>query len=229
MDTAVSQQKSANAPTRRFARVLAIVLALIAVVSLAWAKKEFMMPRAESAKNFPARDEHPSEKVTVAADPYDSGAKLDVFIGKYTEHGLMPVMLVITNDGDEPISLTSMKIEMLTRFKSKVPPATVDDIERRMTGNFKRPDATRPYPLPFPRKAKSALSADIRDEIDRAMFSAHAVDAHATQHAFVFFDFSDLQDPLAGARLFVSGVRTGEGQELWFFEIPMEKYLSAPR
>ena len=65
----------------------------------------------------------------------------------------------------------------------------------------------------------------MQDEIDRAMFKAHAVEAHSTQAGFVFFDVEDLSNPLAGAKLLVNNLRAG-GKDLWYFEIPMEKYLT---
>jgi hypothetical protein len=210
------------------ARRIGMLAAFLALMTLTWGAKDFVMPRANSAKTYPARDEHANEKVTVAADPYDTGDKAAIFNGDYREHGMLPVLLVITNDGDDPVSLASMKVELITYNKSKLQPAQQDDIYRRMSGSFKRPDRPSPVPLPLPRrKAKSALSGRIRDEVDAAIFKSRAVEGHGTQYGFVFFDVGDLNNPLAGARMFVSGVRTGVGQELWFFEIPMEKYLTA--
>ena len=34
--------------------------------------------------------------------------------------------------------------------------------------------------------------------------------------------------PLAGAHFYLTGVRDAKGNELMYFEIPLEKYLSAP-
>jgi len=44
----------------------------------------------------------------------------------------------------------------------------------------------------------------------------------------MFFDISGISNPLAGANFYVTGVRDSGGNELMYFEIPMEKYLSAP-
>src|SRR5437868_14376439 len=93
------------------ASLAALIILITAATAVGYAKKEFVMPPASSAKTFPARDEHSNEKVTLAADPYDAGDKLAIFEGKYWEHDLMPVFLVITNDSGQPISLASMKVE----------------------------------------------------------------------------------------------------------------------
>jgi hypothetical protein len=44
----------------------------------------------------------------------------------------------------------------------------------------------------------------------------------------VFFDVSGISTPLAGAHLYLMGLRDGKGNDLMYFDIPMEKYLSAP-
>ena len=66
------------------------------------------------------------------------------------------------------------------------------------------------------------------DEIDSAQFAARAVEPHTTQSGFLFFDVSGMTTPLAGAHIDVTGVTDAKGNELMYFEIPMEKYLDAP-
>ena len=66
------------------------------------------------------------------------------------------------------------------------------------------------------------------DEIDRAQFSAKAVEPHSTARGFLFFDVQGISNPLAGASFYLMGVRDAKDNELMYFEIPLEKYLSAP-
>jgi hypothetical protein len=66
------------------------------------------------------------------------------------------------------------------------------------------------------------------DELERAQFAAKAVEPHSTVRGFLFFDVMDISNPLAGADFFLMGVRDARGTELMYFEIPLEKYLSAP-
>jgi hypothetical protein len=44
----------------------------------------------------------------------------------------------------------------------------------------------------------------------------------------LFFDVSGLSTPLAGAHFYLTGLQNAKGDDLMYFEIPMEKYLSAP-
>ena len=189
------------------------------------AGKHFVMPAAQPAKTYPARDEHPSEAVTLALDPYDMADKASIFSVHFNDLGLMPIFVVITNDGDQAIALAGMKAELVTVDRTKIPPATDDDLYRRVsrpTGNIS------PNPLPWPKKAKGSVSKDAMDEIQNSQFAAKAVEPHSTQAGFMFFDVSGISTPLAGAHFYLTNVRDAKGNELMYFDVSLEKYLSAP-
>ena len=199
------------------------VLLLSSIVCLAG--KHFVMPSAQPAKTYPAHDEHPSEGVTVALDPYDMADKASIFSVHYSDVGLMPIFLVITNDGNQPVSLSGMKAELITADRTKIPPATEDDIYRRIA---RPPGNISQNPLPWPKKAKGSVSKDAMEEVQNAQFAARAVEPHSTQSGFMFFDVSGISVPLAGANFYLTGVHDAKGNELMYFEVPLEKYLSAP-
>jgi hypothetical protein len=205
--------------------VVPAVIALIPILCLA--AKDFVMPVAQTAKAYPAHDDHPTEAVAVAVDPYDMADKANIFSVHYGEMGLLPIFLVVTNDGGQSVSLVGMKAELVTVNRTKISPATEDDVFRRLS----RPSAsTSPsYPLPFPRKkVKGAVSNQARDEVRNAQFGARAVEPHTTQAGFLFFDVAGISTPLAGANFYLTGVHDAKDNELMYFEVPLEKYLSAP-
>ncbi len=191
------------------------------------AAKDFMMPSARAARVYPAHDEHPQEKVTVAVDPYDQGDKVRIFNTDFRSYGYLPVFFIVTNDSDQPVSLAGMKAQLVTRKRSKLSPATNDDLMRRMSHLAPK---LGPSPLPLPGgKVKGAVKTKTREEIEQAQFSARAVEPHSMASGFLFFDVSDVASPpLAGASFYLTGVRDAAGNELMYFEIPMEKYLNAP-
>jgi len=194
----------------------------------AMAAKEFVMPAAQSARAYPAHDDHPMEKVAVAVDPYDVEDKASIFSVNYRNNGYMPVFFVITNDGDQPVSLVDMKAQMNTKDRSKLFPATMDDLLRRLS-HPTRNDRQNTLPIPLPKKeVKGGVSRKTWEEIEQAQFGAKAVEPHSTVSGFLFFDTLDISNPLAGATFYLMGVRDAKGNELMYFEIPMEKYLSAP-
>jgi len=204
---------------------VATLCAVLLVSILCLASKHFVMPAAHSAKTYPAHDEHLNEGVTVALDPYDMPGKANIFSVRYNEIGFMPIFVVVTNDGDQPISLAGSKAELVTHDRSKIPPATDDDLYRRIA----RPIAgVSPNPLPWPKKTKGTISKEAQDEIQNSQFAARAVEPHSIQSGFMFFDLEGISAPLAGANFYLTGVRDAKGNELMYFEVPLEKYLSAP-
>jgi hypothetical protein len=193
--------------------------------------KSFVKPVAKPAINYPAHDFHRDEQVAIAADPYDTAEKASVFTVNFAQHGFLPVFLVVSNDGGQPVSLVNMQVEMTTADHAKLTPISPDDIYRRMSNPQAndRPSAS-PIPLPIPRKpVKGTISQKQMDEIESAQFAAKAVEPHNTQSGFVYFDVGGLSSPLAGANLDVTGVADAKGTELLFFEIAMDKYLNAPK
>jgi hypothetical protein len=206
-----------------------LVSAVILLATFAIAAKEYTAPRAFPATTYPAHDEHPTESVTMAADPYDTPDKASpVFILPYRDKGYLPIHLVITNDGDQPISLARIDVKLVTSNRAKLQPATSDDLHRRFSRVARRGDepSRNPLPIPLPRRPDTGLPKGGADEITNAQFGAKAVEPHGTQAGFLFFDVEGISQPLAGAHLYITGVRDGTGSELMFFDIPLEKYLT---
>ncbi len=209
-------------------RTAAILVAVMVLGVVCFASKQFAMPSAKAAKTYPAHDEHPTEGVTVAADPYDTPEKTGIFTAHYRDEGFLPIFVVITNDTDQPVSLSSMEAQFVTSNRTKLVPSSTDDIYRRLS--HPSSNGGRTYPLPFPtKKVKGGVSRETQDEITTSQFNAKAVEPHSTQAGFMFFDVTGISEPMSGSRLFLTGVRDAKGNELLYFEIPMEKYLNAPK
>ena len=224
-------QKSSRVPVLRAPRLAALCAFVLVCCLCAIAAKEFVMPTAQPARTYPAHDDHPMEKVVVAVDPYDVEDKASIFSVNYRNNGYMPVFFVITNDGDQPVSLVNMKAQLNTKDRSKLLPSTTDEVVRRLSHPSRNDGATRlPIPIPLPKKeVKGGVSRKTWDEIEQAQFGAKAVEPHSTARGFLFFDIADISNPLAGANFYLMGVQDAKGNELMYFEIPMEKYLSAPQ
>ena len=207
-------------------RLFVGMLCVMALASSCFAGKNFVKPVAHAAKSYPAHDDHADDKVAIAADPYDTAEKSKIFSIDFSEHGFLPVFFIVTNDGDQPISIANMEIKLITANHSKLTPTTPDDLSRRLSN----PQAnTNPTPLPFPiprKKVKGTLSKQEMDEIESSQFAAKAVEPHTTQSGFLFFDVGGISSPLAGAYIDITGVDDARGKELLYFEISM-KYLEA--
>jgi hypothetical protein len=199
--------------------LIAVVVSLSSVV--VWASKEFVAPKAENANTYPSKDAHPNEKVTAAVDLYNTPPKADIFLTHYSEEGILPVLLIITNDGDQPIRLKGMRAEWITERRSKLGALDVDDVYRRVAHiqGSSTPRTVGPITLPGGNKNKKAQQQ--YDEIMRAHFGAEAVEPHTTRSGFLFFDVANVQQPVAGAHIYLTGMQENSGNELMYFEIPV--------
>jgi len=203
--------------------LLLFVMAALAVFAFG---KEFAPPPAKPAATYPAHEAHANEHLTIAVDPYDTPEKLEGAKVNYAGHELLPLRLILTNEGDTPISLRNMSIELITGSRDKISPATLEDVLRRIANPDKNPDRPSKVPqLPIPRigHSQARVKGDQRDEVDSLIFRAQAVDLHTTQAGFLFFDVQGLSDPLAHARLYITGLADAKGNELLYFEIPLDK------
>jgi len=203
----------------RISLFIAVLVTLSAGVL--WAAKEFVPPKAENANTYPSKDAHTNEKVTVAVDVYNSAPKDDIFITHYSQEGILPIFLVITNDGDQPISLKNMGAQLVTARRAKLEALDVEDVFRRVAHiqGSSNPRQVGPITLPGGNKNKKAQQQ--LDEITHAHFAAEAVEPHTTRSGFLFFDVENVQQPVAGAHLYLTGVRDDRGNELMYFEIPL--------
>jgi hypothetical protein len=186
------------------------------------AGKEFTMPKTKPAAAYPAHDYHSNEKVTVALDPYNTPEKTKIFVVNYRELELLPVLMVITNDSDSPIALTDIKAQLVTGDGTKLSPATEDDVYRRVS----HPNASGArVPLPFPTggRVKGGVNTKEWSEITNAQFKAKAVEPRGSQAGFLFFDVSDVQNPLKGATFYLTRVHDANGNDLMYFEVPLDK------
>jgi len=208
-------------------RVFNIAVLTLFVPLVLLAGKSFVKPVAKTAFNYPAHDLHRDEKVSIAADPYDNPEKAKIFTINFAEHGFLPIFFIVTNDGDQPVSIANMQIKLITGNRSKLTPIGTDDLYRRLSNPQAKTGTNNP--LPFPRKVKGIITKQQRDEIETSQFAARAVEPHTTQSGFFFFDAADLNSPLRGATIDISGVEDAKGNELLFFEIPMDKYLNAAK
>jgi hypothetical protein len=198
-----------------------LVSCAVATLVVALGAKDFVKPVAQPAKTYPVHDNHVDDKVAIAADPYDSPDKAKIFSVNFHEHGFLPIFFVVTNDGDQPISMANIAVTLTTANRSKLTPIATEDIFRRLSN----PRAnTHPIPVPIPqKKVKGTISPKERDEIETSQFAAKAVEPHSTQSGFFFFDVEDVTAPLEGAHIYITGVDDAKGTELMYFELPLDK------
>lgn len=189
---------------------------------------EHKTPPIQPATSFAAVEVHEDEKVAIAAEPYDTREKESLFRVDYLAHGVMPIRLIVTNNGDRPISLRDARILFQTASGDRLQAAEAQDVERLMTLKEKQGGKIpMPGPIPSIKLKAKASDKDIEADFDQFEYGALVVEPHATRAGFLFYDVSQLDDPLKGAKLHLRKLRNANGEELFYFEISFDKYLKS--
>lgn len=208
-------------------RILLIVLLACSGTELAGAGSDHVAPAVRPATDFAAVEIHADEKLAIAVEPYDTKEKMPLFRVDYVAHGVLPVRLIVTNNGDRPISLRDARIIYVTAHGDRIQASEPEDVERLMTAKEKqgsRIPITGPIAIHTkPKASDKAIEADF----DTFEFQALVVEPHTTRAGFLFYDVSGLDHPLKGALLNLHTIRDADGKEFFYFEIPFDKYLKS--
>jgi hypothetical protein len=185
-------------------------------------------PPAQAADQYPAFERHADDHLTIAVDPYDTQQKASTFRADYAAANIVPVRIIITNEGDTPISLNNARIDFITAAGDKIPAAEPRDAERALD----RPaDPRRKIPIgPIKVGGKGKnLDKKIEQDFSELEYRAIAVEPHTTRAGFLFYDLQDVANPLQGAHLELRRIQSSDGRELFAFEIPFDKYLASKK
>jgi hypothetical protein len=220
----MSPHRNRSARILHATRFLAVaVLALASGNAYAGEKNA---PPAKPATEYAAHDEHPNEHVTVAAEPCEDSKDCSFFRLKYTEHGLLPIRVIITNDSDRTLLLDDARMQFITADNDKLPAATPDDLNRRLF-TIKNARGTK-IPI-IPVTVHHPVDKKILDDDHDFGFKSTTIAPHSTLAGYLIYDVKQLDEPvLARAELYVKMIHTKEGNhELFAFSIPFEKWLAA--
>ncbi len=209
-------------------RVVCAMALLVPGLAVPAVARDRKPPPAQPATSYPAVEVHVQEKVAIAAEPYNTKQKESIFRIDYLAHGVMPIRLIVTNNGDKPISLRDARILFETAAGDRIQAAEPEDVERLMTRK-EREGGKIPLPGPIPAIHLKPKDSDKNIEADFNDFeyAAIVVEPHTTRAGFLFYDVSQLDHPLRGAHLYLKELRNANGAQLFYFEIPFDKYLQS--
>src|SRR6202034_3842230 len=106
-------------------RLLCLLMGAMVPFSLAASD----LPPAKDATAYPAVDFHSKEQVAIAAEPFDTTEKCKIFQVDYLKYRFLPVRIIVTNTGDQPISLRDARIFFISAQGDKIPAADPEDVE----------------------------------------------------------------------------------------------------
>ncbi|MGH9605475.1 MAG: hypothetical protein ACRD3N_07225 [Terracidiphilus sp.] len=214
-------------------RILPAIPLLALGLALPVSAHDHTPPPVRPAQSYAAVEVHPQEKVAIAAEPYDTREKEAIFRVDYLSHGIMPVLLTITNMGDRPISLSDARILFETSDGQTIQAAEPEDVLRTMTRK-ERQGGRVPMPGPIPAihlKPKGSMK-EIQADFNEFEYQALVVEPHTTHAGFLFYvigdsDIAGVKYPLSGAHLYVREIHNADGKDLFSFEVPFDKYLQS--
>ncbi len=184
-------------------------------------------PPAKPATEYPAKDTHANEHVTVAAEPCDDPKLCPFFRLPYIQHGLLPIRVIFANDSDRAITLEDARMQFISANDDKIPAATEDDVNRRIFTLHSTQAIHIPLiPIPIHR---APIDKKVTDDDNDFGFKSTTVSPHSSLDGYLFYDIKDLDDPaLKHAELYIKMVHTLDGkQELFAFTIAFDKWLAA--
>src|ERR1039458_3943802 len=85
-------------------KTLRTILPILLWLALPAVASDHTPPPVQPATAFAAVETHADEKVSIAAEPYDTLEKASLFRIDYLGHGVMPIRLIVTNNGSRPLS-----------------------------------------------------------------------------------------------------------------------------
>jgi hypothetical protein len=156
-----------------------------------------------------------SDKLTIAAQPAETDAETHDAFGMLNpnSYGILPVLIVMQNDGPDAIKLDHLKFEYITPDGQHV--------EATPAGDVKYIHGTRaPNRLPgtivIKKKVKNPLDVW---EIEGRAFTAKMLPAGQSASGYVYFQ---VDAPSAAANVDISGMSDAvTSKEILYFEIPM--------
>lgn len=186
-----------------------LIVSLWAAVLAASAQAPF---RPKPASSYPSRQK--VGPLVLAAVKFETDAETKPLFGGVNpnEYGVLPVLLILENQGGETLMLDRMRVSYQYR-REEVLPTPAHELPSILAPRRPRVGMRAPVPLP---KKKNPLA---RVEFESRAFSARTLLKGETAHGFLYFETRHQ----TGAILYITGIREGvSGQELFYAEVPID-------
>jgi hypothetical protein len=159
-----------------------------------------------------------NDKVTVAAVPYVTEEQTRSAFGKLdpNKYGILPLLVVIKNDGSRTLRLEKMRVEYVTSDRSHVDATPAKDVPY-VNG------ARQPKVVNGPIPGTGTKITKIKNPLNNGEIAVRAFSAPVLppgEQATGFFYFQSGHRP--GASAYVTGIQeAATGKDLLYFEIPL--------
>ena len=203
-------------------RALTAGILVVLVAAVAWSEKSFT---TRGADQYRAKQEQAD--VVVGVKPYRVEKDVKAAFGKAKpyKHGVLPVLVVITNRGEHSLDLGDLKVRFITADRDGLEPISPEDLAylKLDTKPKERPVYLPPVPGIWRGGVKKGPLA--KPEFELRAFTAPVAPPESTVSGFFYYLTGNLPDPVPGSAIYLSGVRDlNTGKELFYFEISLNPY-----
>ncbi|QOY89692.1 hypothetical protein [Paludibaculum fermentans] len=156
-------------------------------------------------------------KLKIAAVRYESDTDTKQAFGKVNpnEYGILPVLLIFENAGDQTLLLDRMKVAYQYPGNEVLPMAATD-LPYLM--GVKRPGSGPKYPMPIPLPKKKNPLAAI--ELQTRAFGAKSIIKNDSASGFFYFETRYRKS----AVIYITGIREAiTNKEVFFAEVPLDE------
>jgi hypothetical protein len=205
--------------------ILVSMLTVLTATTLAGYKS--IKVKVDPARSYPfvATQGH----VTIAADPYETNDKIKTAfdIKDLEKLGIVPVNVIISNEGEDLISVNGEDINLLDEKNHSLESLPVEEVVHAILSKGKSPSTRGPntssrFPLPR-REGLRGDAFEIETDFNNKALKEVRIAPKATASGFVFFRLPDHQMRLAGHKLYIPQVKNLKTKEdLLFFEIEIK-------
>jgi hypothetical protein len=161
------------------------------------------------------------EMLAIAAEAFSTTAQTRQAFGKLdpNQYGILPVFVVMKNNGDQTLNLEGMKVEYISPSRERVEATPAKDVARSRGAAQPK---LRPNPLPIPTGPRISVKKNPLNvwEIEGRAFAARVLPPGETASGFFYF-----QAPhRPGSVLYITGIQLAStGRELLYIEIPFDR------
>jgi hypothetical protein len=190
-----------------------LLLLLVSIAAAPGADNDKSKFEVKPAASYPHHQT--SEKITIAVQPMETDDETREAFGKVNpyRYGVLPVLIVIQNDGTDAIRVERMKLIYTLPDGSHVEATPAQDV--KFLNGVRQPSVV-PGPIVIKRKPKNPLA---EWEIEGRAFAAKMIPAGQSASGFAYFQVPQTS---AAASVYISGMEDPvNGKELYYFEIPL--------
>jgi hypothetical protein len=169
------------------------------------------------ASSYPTRQTN--DKVTIAAIPYTAEDPVRLAFGKLdpNKYGVLPILIVMQNDGAKSLRLDAMRVEYITLDNRHIDATPAKDVPY-LNGAQQPKMATGPIPgtSTHIKRYKNPLAGG---QIGVRAFAAPMLPPGEQASGFFYFE-----TPYRMGKAYITGIKeAGTGTELFYFEIPLAR------